>query len=501
MSHAVRTLAALLVAAASLLVAADVTQAQEELSGNVLEVPALRLAEDLRSLESVRPGYTFWRHVFTVPDGSVAFGSAADGRLLAVLPSKGNWAADGRWIESSLASVAAGAEFPADLDGRRIRLAELLEPAVGRVQHNPTRGAFVAPSAARYGRFLAEWGSIYERFGVPAEIGLAQALIESGFDGTRRSPARAIGFCQWLQSNWKRLDRLSDAVLESRNQTTQAPYCAAHLAILATKYKSFIPALSDHHSGGANVGRVLINGRRLGGADVRDMYLLGSQFARDLRQIDLYGYRDNYRTYGPRSYLYAEMVFGNMLNVRDMTAATHQVPIYAMRTRRALRLVDITARTGLSADEVRRYNPALTKQVPPNADLYLPKYVKDFGEDVSFWHRSPNAAFTEALRDFQRIDVAPERWDDPQFMPVLRRFEQRFRATKTAEGAVMATMLTFAIEDAETSGRREMLTAFEASAEIRQLFERALLQRVTTNLATLACAEGQALVDADRSAC
>jgi hypothetical protein len=455
----------------------------------------------VRALERARPGYPFWRHIFTIPDGSIAFGSASDGRLLAVFPAKGDWSTEGKWSEPSLAPAAAQTKFPRTLDDRRNRMAELLEPGVGKVLHNPTRGEFVAPSARRYGRFLEEWGAIYERFGVPAEIGLSQAMIESGFDGERRSPARAIGFCQWLQSNWKHLDRLSPEVLESRNQTTQAPYCAAYLTILATRYNSFIPALSDHHSGGANVGRILISGRRLGGEDTRDMYLLGSQFARDIRRIDLYGFRDIYRTYGPRSYLYAEMVFGNMPHVRDLMAATRQVQIVAMRTPRRIRLAEIVKRSGLSADDVRRFNPALVKEVPANAGLYLPTHVKEFGADVSFWHRPASARFSAALDDFLRLDAPPARWDDPAFMPVLRGFEQRFRETKTPEGAIMATVLTFVMDDIRTSGRAEMLAAFESSDEIRRLFERALLQRVTTNLAALACAEEPDPAGSGRSTC
>src|SRR6185436_14919556 len=119
--------------------------------------------------------------------------------------------------------------------------------------------------------------------------------------------------------------------IEGGNQTTQAPYCAAYLSILATKYGSFILALSDHHSGATNVGRVLINGERLGGATTRDQYLLGSEFSRDLRRLDGDGFRDLYRTYGPRSYLYAEMVFGNLSTVRNLIASTPQTPIFAMR--------------------------------------------------------------------------------------------------------------------------------------------------------------------------
>src|SRR5690606_31935545 len=99
------------------------------------------------------------------------------------------------------------------------------------------------------------------------------------------------------------------------NQTTQAPYCAAYLAILATKYGSFIPALSEHHAGGTNVARTVINGARLGGKDLREAYLLGSRLTLDLRTIAPRRYQDLYGTYGPRSYSYSEMIFGNTINV------------------------------------------------------------------------------------------------------------------------------------------------------------------------------------------
>src|SRR5688572_5516076 len=335
------------------------------------DAPLSRFEQDLRAMEAYRPGYAFWQHVFTVADGAIAFGSATDGHLLAVFPRNGDWADETHWIDSSLTRTLDGRKLPANLDDRRDLVAGLLQEAVGPVMHNPTRGLFVLPNARQYGGFIGEWARIYERFGVPAQLGLAQALVESGLSGTRRSEARAVGFCQFLESNMRRLNKLAPYVIEGRNQTAQAPYCAAYLSILATKYGSFIPALSDHHSGATNVGRTLINGERLGGSDVRAQYFGGSQLARDLRQIDLYGYRDIYRTYGPRSYSYAEMVFGNMTNVRQIMESRPQETIHAMRTTRALRLTEIAQRTRLSADEIRRYNPALVKQVPARATLYL----------------------------------------------------------------------------------------------------------------------------------
>ena len=463
------------------LLAAPRLQAQE--SG------AARLEADVAAMQSYRPGYQFWQQVFTIPDGSIAFGSGLDGRLLAVLPAKGDWSQEGEWLDPQLATQANGLSFPSDLDERRTLISEWLEPRVGPVLHNPTRGQFLLPNVRLYAGFLREWGAIYERFGVPGDLGLSQAIIESGLNGTRRSEARAVGFCQWLQANWKHLNRLAPAVLEATNQTTQAPYCAAYLTILATRYGSFIPALSDHHSGGVNVGRVLINGERLGATNVRDQYLLGSRLVRDLRRLDLYGYRDLYRTYGPRSHLYAEMVFGNMATVRELTNSARQGAIHAMRTTRAIPLAEITRRTRLSSDEIRRYNPALVKRVPAHADLYLPVYVKEFGRDVSFWHRPASPEYSAALSDFLNLDAPSERWDDGTLTPVLRRFEKRFRATNSEEGTVMATVLAYVIADAETSGRREILAAFRNDENVRQLFERGLLQRVTTNLAALACTD------------
>jgi hypothetical protein len=304
-----------------------------------------------------------------------------------------------------------------------------------------------------------------------------------------------------MPANWRQLNRLAPSVIEVNNQTTQAPYCAAYLAVLATKYGSFIPALSEHHSGGVNVGRTLINGERLGGTGGREQYLLGSKFARDLRAIDLYGFRDLYRTYGPRSYLYGEMVFGNMATIRDLAASTPQVPIYAMRVPRAFTLTELAKETGLSRDELQRYNPALVKRVPAHADLYLPRYIKKFGPDVSFWHRTPNAKYAEALSDFLSLDATPQQWDNGTLVPVLRAFEKRFRDSKSEEGTVMATVLAFAIVDATSSGRREILAEFRADPNVRDLFERGLLQRVNANLTLLACAPDVDPQNPDRSLC
>jgi len=469
----VRLLAAVLVVCAA---AAPLGAQGDDLASPSLYA-RVRMQYDILALQTYRPWYAFWRHIFTVPDGSVVFGSAVDGRLLATFPVRGDWTRDGVWEDRSLSGTLDGLLLPRDLADRRDAVARALEPTIGRVVHNATRGLFLLPNERRYGTFLEEWGLIYERFGVPAEIGLAQALVESGLNGTARSEARAIGFCQFLLTNWRRLDRLSPHVLEGYNQTTQAPYCAAYLTILATKYNSFIPALSEHHAGGTNIGRTLINGERLGGESTRDRYFLGSDFARDLRVMAPGTYRDVYGSYGPRSIRYAEMVFGNAANVERIRANVPQQKIYAMRVTRALTLADITRRARISADEVRRYNPALTRRVPAGATLYLPSYIAAFGRDVSFWHRPPSRAYVTVLDDFLRLDVSPDQWDAATFDSVLDGFRTRFAATRTEEGTVMATTIEYAMQDRRSSRQAQILAEFRSSDEVLRLFEQARRQR------------------------
>src|SRR5262245_27074077 len=71
-----------------------------------------RRRADFAAMREFRPGYGFWRHVFTLPDGSIAFGSASDGRLLALFPVRGDWTRDAVWMDASLADVLDGQPLP-----------------------------------------------------------------------------------------------------------------------------------------------------------------------------------------------------------------------------------------------------------------------------------------------------------------------------------------------------------------------------------------------------
>lgn len=440
-----------------------------------------RVEQDVAALDKFRPGYSFWQHVFLIPDGSVAFGRGDNGGLLAVFPTTADWTRSGRWTDEAQASLLADAKLPRNLTQRRDQVATLFGEALGPVLHNPTRGTSLLPNARRYGTFLEEWGAIYERFGVPAEIGLAQAVVESGLSGTRASEAGAKGFCQWLPRNWTRLDRLDPGVvIEVSNQTTQAAYCAATLAVLATKYGSFIPALSEHHTGAANVGRVVTNGGWLGGQDTRERYFLGSQLARDLRTISR-TFDDIYRTYGPRSFNYSEMVFGNTFTVAALRDSIPQQQIFAMRAPRSLTLAEIARTAKLTSDEVKRFNPALVRQVPKGANVYLPFYVSAFGPDVSFWHRPADPAYAAVLNDFVHLEMEPESWDDPAFDAVLQHFRRRFADTNSEEGRVMATAIAYVL--GQSSSTRNIMTEYRASPRVQTLFQRGVRERDTAKSA------------------
>jgi hypothetical protein len=430
-----------------------------------------RLAEDIEALDTFRPSYPFWQHIFTIPDGHIAFGSRTDGRLLVSFPARGDWRRNGDWAETALSDALSGRGLPRGMGDRRRAVEQALERRVGPVLHNATRGRFVAPHAARYGRFLSEWSAIYERFGVPAEIGLAQAMVESGFNGRARSSARALGFCQWLPRNWNYLKRRSPHVIEGYNQTTQVPYCAAYLTVLATMYGSFIPALSEHHAGGANVMRTVINGERLGAQNTREQYLRGSDFVRRLREISIRRYRALFRTYGPRSALYAEMIFGNTTNITRLLEELPQSKLFAMRVPRSTPITRVMQRTGLSRDEVRRYNPALVRRVPARAHLYLPEHIEDFGPDISFWHRPADPEYAAVLDEFLQLEPGIEKWHNPAFRETLQDFRRRFFDTGTEEGAAMATVLAFTIQDLRTSGRVAILNEFRRSDRVRRLFD------------------------------
>lgn len=437
-----------------------------------------RLRGDILALEQYRPGYGFWTHVFSRPDGSVVFGSAETGQLLASFPTSGDWLRDAEWEKEELAPVLADQSLPRRLTDRRDLVAEVLTPVAGPVVHNPTRGDFVAPNARLYGSFLGEWGRIYERFGVPADVGLAQALIESGFSGEVKSEARATGFCQWMPRNWQRLDRLTSQVIEVENQTTQAAYCAAYLTVLATKYGSLLPALSEHHAGSTNVGRTVINGARMGASDIRERYLMGAEFAKDVRALSPRTFRDVVGTYGPRSYRYAEMVFGNMATVQAIRSQYEQEPIFAMRASKDLSMADIRRATGLSESEVKRFNPAFVRKVPRSANVYLPVFSATLGTDVAFWQRPAPADYDEVLYDFLQLSAPLEEWESPAFESVLEDFRARFRATDSEEGRVMDAVLGYVIQEMPLLHRQ--LAAYRADPEIDELFEQGMEMRAAT---------------------
>ena len=75
--------------------------------------------------------------------------------------------------------------------------------------------------------------------------------------------------------------------------------------------------------------RTDVDHRRADGGHRRPRTIfLGSKLARDLWTLPGKDYEEVYKSYGPRSYLYAEMVFGNTFNVRNVIASMPQTSIW-----------------------------------------------------------------------------------------------------------------------------------------------------------------------------
>ena len=168
------------------------------------------------------------------------------------------------------------------------------------------------------------------------------------------------------------------------------------------------------------------------------------------------------------------MVFGNTVNVTKLVAEYPQERIFAMRAPRSVPLAEVTRTTGLSVDEVKRFNPALVRRVPARANLYLPRYVEEFGPDVSFWHEPPTGEFVSVLREFLQLEAGVQRWQEESFEATLQGFQRRFKQTDTEEGSVMATALAYVTDNLRRSRRSAILEEFRTSSRILQLFRRGL---------------------------
>ncbi|MEZ5421275.1 MAG: hypothetical protein R2708_28585 [Vicinamibacterales bacterium] len=130
----------------------------------------------------------------------------------------------------------------------------------------------------------------------------------------------------------------------------------------------------------------------------------------------------------------------------------------------------ITARTSLTAEEVRRFNLALKRQVPARATVYLPM-VPEFGADVTFWQRPPSAEIRRARR-LPAARVGRRACGMTRNLEqVLQSHRRRFENTGTEEGQVMAATLAYVIGDLRTSRRAAILQEFRSSRQILELVQ------------------------------
>ena len=133
------------------------------------------------------------------------------------------------------------------------------------------------------------------------------------------------------------------------------------------------------------------DGTRVGADEPRERYFLGADLARELRSIGD-EYKDIYQSAVralPHTRKWCSATpLPSRHHRRDAAAAR----AFGMRTTRSMPLAEIIRRTGLTADEVRRFNPALA--VRPRGCDALPPCVRLVGRDVSFWRRQASSDYS-----------------------------------------------------------------------------------------------------------
>ena len=98
--------------------------------------------------------------------------------------------------------------------------------------------------------------------------------------------------------------------------------------------------------------------------------------------------------------------------------------------------------------------------------------MPEFGSDVSFWHRPPDAC--SAPRSTRSAaGVGRATLYEPSFALLLNEHRRRFEATGTEEGTVMAAVLAYVTSDLRTNRlRAAILDDFRSNGQILDLFKR-----------------------------
>ena len=177
-------------------------------------------AGQLVAMQTFRPGYPFWQHVFTLPDRWIVFGSGVDGRLLAVFPAKGNWTRNRlgrpRTRPHPRRSTARRELGEAGTGGAP------LGARLGPVLHNSTRADALLPIPDSSRRFLAQWaGSTSGSACLRTSAWLRSFSIRP--DRYKALGSERGGILPSLQRNWKRLDYFSPTPIEGSTSGAGSP--------------------------------------------------------------------------------------------------------------------------------------------------------------------------------------------------------------------------------------------------------------------------------------
>lgn len=269
----------------------------------------------------------------------------------------------------------------------------------------------------RLGRYQPMVEQVLAEFDLPSDL-LYLALIESGFNPSAYSRARATGPWQFMKGTAKRYGlRINYYVDERRDPIKSTVAAARHLRDLYDTFGSWPLAMAAYNAGEGRVKRAL---RKTGGESFQEIAR-----TRYLRRET--------REYVPR-FMAATIIAKNPEQYGFSLAPAIPHEFEEVLVRRPLHLRAVAKAAGISYSELRSLNPELRRYVtPPRDKVYLLKVPVSTGtkveavlDKISSWKRSrpPRMKGSKVPKGWYRVRFGDSLWK------IAKRFRMSVKTLK-----------------------------------------------------------------------